>query len=231
MCIKGIVFDFDGLIIDTETPVFQAWQEVFSPYGIDLPLSKWAAAIGSGLDSFDPVIYLKETTGLEIDEKKIRTLQSQRTLELDAKQLVLPGVLDYLDQAVQSGLKIGLASSSDRAWVIDHLARFDLVHYFDVVYTMEDVPHVKPEPDLFQKAAAGLGLLPDQTVAFEDSPNGILAAKRAGLFCVAVPNQVTRPLDFSGADFILESFCQMPLDKTLANLNLVRTRQEGSYVC
>ena len=80
-----------------------------------------------------------------------------------------------------------------------------------------------------RSAAAGLGLLPDQTVAFEDSPNGILAAKRAGLFCIAVPNPVTRPLDFSGADFILESFCQMPLDKTLANLNCVGNKQEGSY--
>ena len=226
MQIKGIVFDFDGLIMDTETPVFQAWQEVFSPYGIELPLSKWAAAIGSDLDSFDPLIYLEKTTGKLIDVEKMRIIHGQRTLELLSEAKILPGVVEYLDQALELGLKIGMASSSDRAWVIDHLTEFDLRHYFDVVFTMEDVEHVKPDPELYQKAAAGLGLLPAQTAAFEDAPNGILAAKRAGLYCVAVPNSLTRPLDFSGADLILESFCQMPLEKTLASLNHKGNHQE-----
>jgi HAD superfamily hydrolase (TIGR01509 family) len=227
MTIEGIVFDFDGLILDTETPVYQAWQEVFLPYGIELPLSEWAAAIGSSLDSFDPVIYLKKTVGKQIDEDKIRTFHGQRSLELLSEQQLLPGVVDYLDRAVEIGLKIGLASSSDRAWVIDHLTQFDLIHYFDVIFTLEDVENVKPSPELYQKAVAGLGLRPNQAVAFEDAPNGILAAKRAGLYCVAVPNSLTRPLDFSGADLILESFCQMPLEKTLASLNGKSNNQEG----
>ena len=219
MPIKGIVFDFDGLILDTESPEFQAWQEVFAPYGIELPLSKWAAAIGSSLQSFDPVIYLEETIGKTVDEEKIRTFHRQRSLELICKQQVLPGVVEYLDKAVEIGLRIGLASSSDRAWVIGHLTRLDLVHYFEVILTLEDVERIKPNPDLYLKAVERLDLMPDQAVAFEDAPNGILAAKRAGLYCVAVPNSLTRPLNFSAADLILESFCQMPLDKTLAIFN------------
>jgi HAD superfamily hydrolase (TIGR01509 family) len=221
MCIKGIVFDFDGLVLDTESPVFQAWQEAFAPYGLALPISEWAAAIGSDLDSFDPVIYLEKTIGKSIDQDKIRKFQQQRSMELVSTQQVLPGVVEYLDKAVQMGLKIGMASSSDRPWVVGHLTRLGLIHYFEVVFTMEDVKRVKPSPDLYLRAAAGLDLEPNQTVAFEDAPNGILAAKRAGLFCVAVPNIVTRPLDFSGADFILDSFCQMPLDKTLDKINCV----------
>jgi beta-phosphoglucomutase-like phosphatase (HAD superfamily) len=92
---------------------------------------------------------------------------------------------------------------------------------------LEDVKRIKPNPDLYQKAVAGLDLMPNQAVAFEDAPNGILAAKRAGLYCVAVPNSLTRPLDFSAADLILESFCQMPLDKTIASLNHERNNPEG----
>ncbi|MDR3577214.1 MAG: HAD family hydrolase [Anaerolineaceae bacterium] len=226
MHIEGIVFDFDGLILDTETPVFQAWQEVFLPYGVELPLAEWSAAIGASLESFDPVTYLKMKTGKIIDEEKIRAFHSRRSLELVSSQDVLPGVIQYLDNALEFGLKIGLASSSDRAWVMDHLTQFDLVHYFDVICTLEDVRQVKPNPELYQKAVASLGLMPGQAVAFEDAPNGILAAKRAGLYCVAVPNATTRPLDFSAADLVLESFCQMPLDKTLASLNHQRNNQE-----
>jgi HAD superfamily hydrolase (TIGR01509 family) len=229
MQIRGIVFDFDGLILDTETPVFRAWQEVFAPYGIDLPLAQWAAAIGSSLDSFDPVVYLEKTTGKIVDEEKVRTFQQKRSLELVSKQKLLPGVVDYLDQAVELGLKIGLASSSERAWVINHLNRFNLIQYFDVIFTLEDVKHVKPNPELYQKAIAGLGLMPNQAVAFEDAPNGIFAAKQAGLYCVAVPNLLTRPLDLSRADLILESFCQIPLDKTLARLKHVSNSQEEIY--
>jgi beta-phosphoglucomutase-like phosphatase (HAD superfamily) len=140
----------------------------------------------------------------------------------------MPGVVEYLDKAVEIGLKIGLASSSDRAWVVNHLTELDLIHYFDVVCTLEDVKLVKPDPDLYQKAVAGLDLLPDQVVAFEDAPNGILAAKRAGLYCVAVPNSVTRSLDLSGADLILDSFCELPLDKTLASLIPAQKNQEGN---
>ena len=126
-----------------------------------------------------------------------------------------PGVRDYLDAARRLGLGLAVASSSSRRWVAGHLERLGLADRFDVLRCAEDVTRVKPHPDLYVAALKALGAAPVAAIALEDSPNGVLAAKRAGLFCVAVPNPLTAKLDLTAADILLASLDELPLPALL----------------
>ena len=110
--IRALVFDFDGLILDTEVPEFQAWQEVFRDHGCELPLSTWAGYIGSASHHFDPCSLLESQLGKSIDRDTVKGKRRQRNRELLSTQEILPGVENYLTTAQRLNLKIGLASSS-----------------------------------------------------------------------------------------------------------------------
>jgi HAD superfamily hydrolase (TIGR01509 family) len=216
--IRAVIFDFDGLILDTEGPEFQAWQEIFQRHDRQLPLETWAACIGTSSDAFDPYAYLESVLGRQVDRQAIRCQWRQRRDELLAPQTVLPGVQAYLAEAAHLGLQLGVASSSSRAWVTGHLARLGLLTHFAVIQCADDVQATKPNPASYQAALTALNVSPIQTVALEDSPNGILAAKRAGLWCVAVPNAITRHLPLDRADMQLASLTEMPLAQLLVRL-------------
>jgi len=213
--IRAIIFDFDGLIVDTEVPDFQSWQEIYQMYGCHLPLSTWATCIGGSVDLFNPYDYLEEQLGRPIEREKIRSKRRQRYIELVEMQPILPGVKDYIDKAKLMRLKIGLASSSSRDWVIGHLSRLGLLAHFDCIKCSDDVKHVKPNPELYSSVLNELNLRDDEGIVFEDSANGILAAKRAGLFCVAVPNPMTIHLSLDLADLQLNSLADLPLEDLL----------------
>ena len=215
MAIKGFIFDFDGLILDTETPEYQAWQEVFQLFGTDLPLDKWAQAIGSTIQVFDPIDYLEIKTNQKINKKDLRSQHLARSLEIIYKQPVLPGVKKILLSAKEAGYRIGLASSSSCEWVTSHLQRLGLLHFFEVIFGSDDVEQVKPNPELYLRAVTALDLKPDEAIASEDSPNGIKAAKTAGLFCVAIPNDLTCQLNIQEADLIISSFAEVTLTQIL----------------
>lgn len=212
--IRAIIFDFDGLILDTEVPEFQSWQEIYMAHGCTLPLAVWATCIGT-TDVFDPCAYLEEQLGRAIDREAVRQQHRQRCDALIAGQSVLPGVHDYIAEATRLGLQLGVASSSSRAWVSGHLTRLQLHHYFLCITCRDDVPRAKPDPALYQAALAALGVRPEEAIALEDSPHGILAAKRAGLFCVAVPNLLTRQLVLDHADLQIASLADLPLPALL----------------
>lgn len=219
--IKALVFDFDGLILETEEPIYQSWQELYREHGCRLSFEKWTSIIGT--DEFeigwDPLAELEEMTGRPLDRERIAPSRRQRELDLIYTQPVLPGVLDYLQDARRLGLKIGLASSSSCDWVRGHLARLGLLDYFESLTASDDVQFTKPDPALYRTAVAELGVQPEQALALEDSPNGVLAAKRAGLFCVVVPNAMTRDLDLDHADLRLDSLADMSLEDLLAKFN------------
>lgn len=214
---KLLVFDFDGLILDTEVPEFQCWQELFEAHGGRLDLETWAHCIGTA-NVFDPYDHLLQQTGRALDRESLEQRRRTRLEELMAGQDVLPGVCDYLDEAGALGLKLGVASSSSRQWVGRHLTRFGLMDRFHAIRCSDDVQRVKPDPELYRAVCELLGVDPAHAIAFEDSPNGILAAKRAGLTCVAVPNPLTARLDLSGADLRLDSLADLPLSELLRRL-------------
>jgi HAD superfamily hydrolase (TIGR01509 family) len=213
MPVKALIFDFDGTILDTETPEFQSWQAVYAGFGCELPLAQWVNTIGRGHDqiTFDPYAYLQECTGKNIDRDAVRTRRRSHFAELLAREPLRAGVLEYMREAQEAGLRLAIASSSDRVWIEGHLARFDLLDCFEVVRCADDVARTKPDPELYLSAVAALSLSRSEVVAFEDSPNGALAARRAEIFCVTIPNPMTQHLTFDSPDLMLESLESLPL--------------------
>lgn len=216
--IKAIIFDFDGLIIDTESPIVQSWQELFREYGCESPLSYWLSVVGQAKGTHDPFQRLEEQVGKALDRAVLTPKRAAREAELIASQPVRPGVLAYLDEALRLELRLGLASSSSCEWVTGHLARLGLEGYFECVRGADDVPAAKPDPAVYQAVLQELNLSPREVIAIEDSRNGVLAAKRAGLFCVAVPNDVTRHQDLEEADLQLSSLAELPLEKLIERM-------------
>jgi HAD superfamily hydrolase (TIGR01509 family) len=218
MQIKAIIFDFDGLIADTESAYMQSWQEVFERFGADFPRDRFLASIGSHPDDvgFDSFAELEAALGRECARDEIEAARSERELELAQQQPTLPGVREYIADAGRLGLRLAVASSSPRRWVAGHLDRLGLSSHFSAVKTSDDVERIKPSPLLYQAALQALGLAPEQAFAIEDSLNGLRSAKSAGLFCVVVPNVVTRTLPFDGADVKMHSLLDMPLEQVLS---------------
>ncbi|MCP4428352.1 MAG: HAD-IA family hydrolase [Chloroflexi bacterium] len=215
MQIDAIIFDFDGLILDTETPDFRSWQEMYAEFGVELPLDVWRRNIGS-TDLFNPYLYLEKLLGRPIDREAVYDRRKRRDDELLAIQTILPGVLATLTEARRLGLKIGLASSSDHAWVDGYLEKLDLTERFDVVRCSDDVNgRSKPNPAVYLAAIESLQVEAHRTFALEDSPNGVKAAKAAGLFCVAIPNPMTQSLNFDQADKRLTSLAEMSLTQLI----------------
>lgn len=209
--IRGIIFDFDGLILETEGPDFQSWQEVYQGFGCTLPFARWAAQIGTADGVFNPYDELEDQLGHPVDRAAIRARRRRRFAELVAAQTVLPGVEEYIAAAERLGLRLGVASSSSRGWVAGHLARLGIDRHFAAIACADDVARTKPDPALYRVALTALDLRPEEAIALEDSPNGIAAAKRAGLFCVAVPNRLTGRLSLTEADLQLTSLAELPL--------------------
>jgi HAD superfamily hydrolase (TIGR01509 family) len=209
--IRALIFDFDGLIVDSESPGFQAWSEIFEARGCSLPFEKYAACIGT-LGGFDLHGYLEQQTGKAHDRAALEGACSTRWLELMHGQPLLPGIATCVAAARSRHLKLAVASSSTSSWVTHNLRKFGLFEHFDAICTRDHVDAVKPDPALYLLALERLDVKPDEAIAFEDSPNGILAAKRAGIFCVAVPNTLTRDLPLELADRRLNSLEEFKLD-------------------
>ena len=213
--IKALVFDFDGLILETEGADHQSWAELFESYGGKLPFSKWVTLIGTEEGTFDPTQELEQQLGRKLDWEQLKPQRYQRWLELIAAQSVLPGVIDYLEDSKRMGFKIGLASCSPLTWLNQHLSQRGLLHYFDTICGKDHVRVTKPDPAVYLAALETLQVGGNQAIAFEDSPNGIQAAKAAGLFCIAVPNQLTASLPLDKADLRLNSLADIRLEALL----------------
>jgi HAD superfamily hydrolase (TIGR01509 family) len=202
--VKALIFDFDGLIIDSETPGFRAWSEVYESHGCSLPFDKYSACIGT-IDGFDLHAYLEEQSGQSFDADELEAACTRRWHELMQDQPLLPGIAVTIASAKARGLKLAVASSSTRDWVTGNLRKFDLIDRFDAICTRDDVSAVKPDPALYLLALEKLAVKAAEAIAFEDSPNGILAAKRAGIFCIVIPNPLTQQLPLDQADRRLSS--------------------------
>lgn len=219
MTIKGIIFDFDGLIVDTESPELKAWEDFFRGYDLEFPIHEYCKNIGHTFDDAMPLNFLQSKLGIQLNEQEAYTEFKQRKLALMDQEPLCDGVLDYLKEAKEMDIKIGLASSAIREWVDYHLDKHNISDYFDCIKTREDVENPKPEPDLFATAVACIDIQPREAIAFEDSYNGIISAKKAGLFAVAVPNNVTINSDFSQADLVISRLSDISLAHLIERFN------------
>lgn len=214
--IKALIFDFDGLILDTESPEFQTWREVFAAHGHELTLDLWADLVGRPRTYFDMYAYFKALNGPLTDIEALRRDRRAQVIRLVLDQPLLPGVLSYLTEATELGLKIGLASSSGGDYVRGHLKRLKLSEYFHVTKCFEDTESHKPDPGPYLAVLEEIGVKPSEALAFEDSPNGVAAARAAGIFCVAVPNPITQCLSLAHADHCLKSLADESLRDLLS---------------
>ncbi len=216
--IRALIFDFDGLILDTEGPIYRAWVEIYQELGADLPLSAWEAWVGGSPQGFDPCGYLESQLGWAVDRETLTERASDREEELILLESALPGVEEYIADARGLGLKLGVASSSDCPWVYRHLERLGLKGHFDSIKCAEDVKNVKPSPDLYLAVLDELSVDPEEAIALEDSPNGITAAQAASLFCVVVPNPLTSQMPTDHADLRLGSLADLPVEDLLSRV-------------
>jgi HAD superfamily hydrolase (TIGR01509 family) len=212
--IRALIFDFDGLLVDTESAVLRAWQETFTRHGTELPLEAWHAVVGTQHTSTAMLALLGEL-GIAFDSRELRAELRTRILGLLETEGTRAGVRDYLTEAADRGMKLAVASSSTGEWVRAQLDRVSLFDRFDAVLT-GDLHPAKPAPDLYLAALSVLRVEDGDAIAFEDSPHGVTAAKAAGIRCVAVPNAVTARLPFDHADVVLGSFTDKPLSDLLA---------------
>lgn len=216
--IQALIFDFDGLILDTETPEFVCWQNIYREHGFDFPHDRWGAIIGgSGHSDFDAAEHLSHLSQGRLDSAALRARNLTESHQIILNQGPLPGVVEYLQDAKRLGLKLAIASSSPRSWVDDHAKRIGVFDYFDHVITADDVAigRTKPNPDLFLTALKRLQVQKEAAIVFEDSPNGVKAANRAGIFVVAVPNSVTGTLSLTDANLVLSSLTELSLSELL----------------
>lgn len=217
MKIKGIIFDYDGLLVDTETPQLRSWQQIYAAHSAQLHLQEWVQCLGTSADAFDPIADLRSKTAKPIDAEDLFMQQRSQVDRALAEEPLRPGISLLLEAARQENLRLAIASSSNRSWVRAGLERNKVLDFFPVICTSENVKQVKPNPELYLLALAQMGLTASDVLAFEDSPNGIRAAKAAGLFCVAYPNAISRQLDLSQADMLLETIDEYTLQDILSN--------------
>jgi putative hydrolase of the HAD superfamily len=213
--IKALIFDFDGLIFDTETPWYLAYKQVLANYGVNLPIEIWGRCIGTTYNEFNPIKYVLEEASINVDESEIHQEAKSQYKLLICDQQLRPGVLEYLRDAKSKGLKTGIATSSKLAWINEYLDGFQIRNYFNVIYSADDVRNVKPDPELYESAIKALEVKAIEVIAFEDSLNGLTAAKRAGANCVVVPNDVTSIMSFDESDFRIQSMKDTPLGEIL----------------
>ncbi len=195
---RGLIFDLDGTLINSEEPEYASYANIYAQHGQELALELWGKGVGTW-GGFDPQAHLEE---LLVDSKpdweKIMPIHRAEVLAKIAKSGPLLGVRETLHWA-ETKFGLALASSSGREWVEDWLTRFELQQFFSAIKTRDDVREVKPAPDLFLAASQALGLMPEDCLAIEDSPNGARAALAAGMQVIVIPSLVTNNLEFPGA--------------------------------
>ena len=218
MQLEALVFDFDGTILDTETPEFESWQQIYRDHGAQLEISDWGRGIGTW-GAFDPWHDLETKIGRTLNKEPIALAHRARVKAAIGALKLLPGVLDLLESAKAAGIKLAIASSSNREWVEGWAQKLGVRHYFSVTSTKDDVLRVKPDPALYLLACEKLGVQPQRALALEDSANGAASALAAGLRCAVIPNPVTRTLEFPNGVFRLETLENVKLEALRALMN------------
>ncbi len=209
--LAAVVFDFDGLMVDTETPIFEMAQRSLAEMGHDIDVEMWSKVVGLGdAASFAAMC---AAIGAQIDRERYEAIyRGQDRAWYDAVP-ASPGVVGLLDALADAGIPVGIASSSPAHWIERHLGRLGLRNRFSTIASEDRVGgRAKPAPDTYLLACADLGVDPSRAVALEDSAHGIAAALAAGLTVVAVPSPITAFTDLSAAHQQVSSLADLTVD-------------------
>ncbi|MFC4991113.1 HAD family hydrolase [Rubritalea tangerina] len=206
---QAVLFDFDGVILDTEWPIYETWLNLFRSEGQDLPIETYVQCIGSDFDTWSPEKHLEELTGKSYDWE---TINPARQIEIRAaleNPIALPGVRELMQHLFEENIPTLVVSSSSHDWVDSWLEKLHLTEFVQSSVCKGDAPRIKPAPDLYLEAIRQVQLPADQCLVIEDSLNGTKAAIAAGCQTCVVPSRLTDCLDFSIADRVLGSLKEL----------------------
>ena len=200
---RALLFDFDGIIVDTEWAIYETWHETFRDHGHQLPLEVYNQCIGTDFETWSPKTHLEDLTGTSLDWHQIDDGRQERIEKTLEGSPPMPGIPEALAAGQAAGLRMAVVSSSSHNWVDGWLEKIGMTSFFDTTVCRDDAPRIKPAPDLYLEAARQLALEPSDCLVIEDSINGIKSAAAAGMPSVAIPNRVTACCDFSLSDRVL----------------------------
>ena len=227
MAVRAFLFDFDGLILDTEAPSRSGWAWLYREHGHELPAEKWATVVGTH-GAWDPMAHLEELVGSPLEREALNERRYAHELSLIEAEELRPGIAEYFAAARRHGLKRAIVSSASRRWVDMHLERLEEAVGWDAILTADrDSERAKPAPTLYLEALEQLGVAAGEAVAFEDSLHGVRAARAAGIFVVAVPNEVTRDFGLEEADLLVESLADLPPEELLVRFTGSSSLESG----
>lgn len=209
MPLSAVLFDFDGILVDTEWEIYQAWLETFRDHGQELPLSLYTRCIGSDFDAWSPKLHLEDLTQLKFDWINMDERRQIRIRTALTQHGPIEGVVAVLQLLADLGIPTAVVSSSSHHWVDGWLEKLGLISFFQEVVCKGDAAKIKPAPDLFLEASRRLKIDPAECLVIEDSLNGLNSAKAAGMRAWIVPNRVTSGLDFREADRVFSGFAEM----------------------
>jgi HAD superfamily hydrolase (TIGR01509 family) len=212
MELKAVVFDFDGVCIDTEMARYLSWQRIYESFALEFPREEWIKNIGKATNIFDPYPHLERLVGRTLDKETILATHYDADIEITNGMPLQPGFAERLDEAASRGMKCAIASSSSHRWVDGHLRYRGLLDRFAVTVCREDTVSHKPHPEPYRTALRLMGVESGRAVAVEDSPLGIASARAAGLFCIGVPCSMTKDMDLGAAELLVGSLREVTFD-------------------
>jgi putative hydrolase of the HAD superfamily len=204
---KAVLFDFDGVILDSEWPIYQTWLKLFQREGHDLPPEVYVKCIGSDFDTWSPEIHLENLTGKKFDWETENAERQVEILRALKNPVAMPGAAELAYSLQEKSTAV--VSSSSHSWVDGWLKKLELMHCFNTIVCRGDAPKIKPAPDLYIEAAQRLEINPSDCIVIEDSLNGMLSAHSAGMQVIAIPNRLTSVLDFSAADWSVNALSDL----------------------
>jgi putative hydrolase of the HAD superfamily len=213
--VRALVFDFDGLLMDTESTMWSSWQFEWRQHGLELERERFFADHGGDVTE-ERYAALAAAVGAAYDRAVSHARRVAYRDRLNAALRLADGLSGWLDRAAELGLLLAVASSSRSEWVRAMLGTTGYLERFDVIATGDQVAAHKPDPAVYLLALDELGVAADQAIAFEDTPHGVAAAKAAGMRCVAIPNPHADRARFGQADVVLRSAAELSLDELLA---------------
>ena len=216
--LKGLIFDFDGLIVDTETVIYETWANLYQLNGQTLDLADYKQCVGSDFAQFDPSKELEKRCGKKFDWNELNLQRELKIRENLSSQRERPGIISFIEEAKKNGLKMAIASSSSKAWVVGWVERLEIKHYFSAFLNRDDVKRIKPAPDLFLASCEALEIDTSEALVLEDSENGLKAANAAGIYCAIITNKITEGGNFSESVLQTDTFSDIRLKKLLIDL-------------
>lgn len=210
----AVIFDFDGIVLDSETPEYESHRRIYQRCGVELTVEEWCGVIGTWSEGHDEQWFTRLCArSPQAPSRDDYFAERRQIFESIVPADPMRGVHALLTALRKSGTPAAIASSAPARWVVGAVERLGIADLFDAVVAGDQVTHRKPAPDVYLAAALQLGVDPRRSVAIEDSAPGIAAARAAGMKVVAIPHWLTARHDLSGADLTVTDAGQLSLDR------------------